>query len=175
MRYEDRNIHWFLTTDHSPCCDVSSLWEYPFWMVPFLMTEYFNKEVKLFLYLSLAPWILWGTGGIAPCILNHGHNWVELPSFLLGRFNSPGDRVHGTSCKGSWVGPGVVLVAVLCSVHKFDWKNGWNVVRNMVYENGTRLINSLVLSSLKSSNRFYWCNEWLERGTERMRCEVPTN
>jgi hypothetical protein len=89
-----------------------------------------------------------------------------LPSFLLGRFNSPGDIVHGTSCKGSWVGPGFVLLAVLCSVHKFDWKNGWNVVRNMVYENGKWLINSLVLSSLKSSNRFYWCNGLREEQRE---------
>jgi len=51
------------------------------------------------------------------------------------------------------VGPGVVLI--LCSVHKFDQKNGWNVVRNLVNENGKRLINYLVLNSLKYSDRFY--------------------
>jgi len=73
-----------------PCCDVSSLWECPFWLMPFLMTEYINKAVKLFLYLSLAPWILWGTGGLASCILNLGNKWVDLPSFLLGRFISRG-------------------------------------------------------------------------------------
>jgi len=41
--------------------------------------------------------------------------------------------------------PVVVLVAVFCSVQKFDQKNGWNVVRSMVNENGKRLINYLVL------------------------------
>jgi hypothetical protein len=54
-----------------------------------------------------------GSGGIAPRILDLGTGWRLGVSFTPRPLYPPGERASGTHWIGGWMGPGVVLDAVV--------------------------------------------------------------
>jgi hypothetical protein len=68
--------------------------------------------VIFFLTEHHAMKVYWGSGCIAPCILDLGTNGGEWSASRPGRF-TPRERAFGTHWIGGWVGPGAGLDAVV--------------------------------------------------------------
>jgi hypothetical protein len=54
----------------------------------------------------------WGSGGIAPRILDLGTRWSCVVRFTLGRFTHK-EKTPGSHWIGGWLGPRAVLDAVV--------------------------------------------------------------